>query len=564
MPKPRLCPLSRLTPMLIATWAFSVNAQVVDLSAAYVAARTNDPSFRVAVAERDAGAEEVNIARARLLPSISASYSNDRNRASTRMNEQSLGFGSSSSTGTTQTDTDSTVITNRTGDSVLSGVPVRTIRQENETQASNSSFNNFSSQFVDVSRQVNGSSAVLQLRQSLIDFEKMAAYRQGKALTLSSEAYFQDRQQELMLRVATAYAEVLFAYENVMLSRVQLETLEEQLKANERMLEAGVGTVTDIMETRANRELARAAKIEAEDVHSVALNRLKSITGLDFDDVKPLRKQMALLWQPGESQEAWKNRAMENSAFLRSLRHRVDSARYVMDRASAAHMPRLDLVVSLSHGRTSTASIRSSSSQNDSTRQTNETGDSQETVQISSIGPGQTDTVNTTGTTQVGASSSASQSAYESARSRQRGTDRRIGVELTIPIFSGGGISARERQAVAQLSQAEADFERQLEEVSLEINRQLRLIQSHSQRAQALVQAVEASTAAVEATRRGMTVGVRSNIDVINAQERLTRSQRDLANAQYSFLLSYLQIRYLSGVLSEVDLRVISDTTVSQ
>jgi protease secretion system outer membrane protein len=129
-----------------------------------------------------------------------------------------------------------------------------------------------------------------------------------------------------------------------------------------------------------------------------------------------------------------------------------------------------------------------------------------------------------------------------------------VGVELNIPLFSGGAVSARTRQVAARLIQAQAEMDARVDEVLLELNRQLRLQQSTTLRVKALEQAVESSRVAVDATIKSTAAGVRTNLDVLNARERLVAAESELADARYAHLLAFLRLRFNAGVLTEDDL----------
>jgi protease secretion system outer membrane protein len=127
-----------------------------------------------------------------------------------------------------------------------------------------------------------------------------------------------------------------------------------------------------------------------------------------------------------------------------------------------------------------------------------------------------------------------------------------------VPLFAGGATSARVRQAAARLSQAEAEMESEVNRVLIDLDRQWRLQLTTAQRVKALTQAVQSSQVMIEATTKSLAAGVRTNLDVINARERLVAAERELANARYLHLLAYVRLRFHAGVLSENDLMVVS------
>jgi protease secretion system outer membrane protein len=133
-----------------------------------------------------------------------------------------------------------------------------------------------------------------------------------------------------------------------------------------------------------------------------------------------------------------------------------------------------------------------------------------------------------------------------------------INIQLNVPIFAGGSVSAQSRQAVAQLVKAQADMDARVAELEVELHRQYSAQKNGLLRIAALESAVATSYALIEATQRSFTGGERTNVDVLNAQERLAQSVRDLTQARYEQLLAGLRLRHLAGVLGEADLREVA------
>lgn len=423
------------------TW-LCVQAQTASMGVmqAYEAARLNDPVYRAAQAEYEVGQQHQHLGRAGLLPVISASISAHRNQAD---------------------------ITDALGN----------------TQG----------------RSYNSSSAQIQLRQPLFDREGRAAYRQGTARSLASEARFAARQQDLIVRVFDAYAAANHAQEQVRLAQVQLDALAEQQRANEQLLAKGEGTRTEVLETRALYQMSQAQLIEAQNTLALAHNKLSAITGRPVHTLDRLAAGFHVDPSPTRSLDQWRELALQNSGELRSLRQELVATSEEIRRVEAGHYPRLDLVAS--------------------------------------IGRNESDTVTTI---------------------TQRSRVHSVGVQLNVPIYAGGAVTAQGRQAVARHAQALAELDARTLDTLVEVNRQFQLQQSAALRAQALVKAVESNRVLIEATRKSVGGGVRTNLDVLNALERLSQSERDLASARHTHLLAGLQLRSHAGVLEEADLRQVA------
>lgn len=548
-------------------FAPEAQGETIDLLKAYEAALTHDPTHRAALAARDAGAEEENIARAQLLPSINAVYSTDRNSLRAREREilRSSGrFDSSSSSSATTTSSSTGRTRTDGGDTASTDITTDTSsrRTQSESSASTGTLDSVSDDHLSQTDRIRTSGASIQLRQPLFDMNRLAGYRQGVALSAASESDYRARSLELMIRVAEAYASVLFAQESRRLAQSQLETLAAQQQMNERMLVRGEGTVTDVLETTAKRELAQAQLIEADDELLVASNLLSSITGLRFSSLMPLRTDVDLAAQSELSPQQWRSWALEHNGLLEALRQQISAAREEARRAESGHLPTLDLTLTVGRDLVTSRPLSSQSTATSSSEGSTGTSSGESSTDATSRNEAGSINTSTTVSSQSSSSSSSSRAnASETSRNdhnRRRTTYHRIGLELNIPLFAGGGISARTRQAAARLLQVQAETDARTEEVLLEVQRQLRVQQSAAQRARALAQAVTSSQVAVEATIKSTAAGVRTNLDVLNARERLTAAERELLTARYTHLLAFLRLRYHAGILSQHDLVKVS------
>jgi protease secretion system outer membrane protein len=345
-------------------------------------------------------------------------------------------------------------------------------------------------------RQYRSTSASVQLRQPLYHPEGLAAWRQGQALSAAGEAQFTAREQDLLVRLFEAYAAVLYAQEQVALAQSQLETLSQQQQVNQRLLKGGEGTRTELLETVAKQQLAQAQWIEAHDALEHQRRLLATLTGLPPGEVAPLLDPATPATAPARTLEQWQDIAQHQNPVLQSLRLQLQASGEDVRRADSGHRPRLDLVAS---------SGRSTS-----------------------------DTVST----------------Y-----RQTQQANTLGIQLNIPIYSGGAVSSVSRQALARQARTQAELDARTAEVAVEVERQHRLRLSSAQRTRALEQAVASSTLLVEATQKSVAGGVRTNLDVLNARDQLVQARRDLTQARLAHLLAELRLRLAAGVLGEDDLR---------
>lgn len=359
------------------------------------------------------------------------------------------------------------------------------------------------SQFGDVTtqRDYRSYSSTLTLEQPLFDYAAWSDYRRGVAQAALADERYRGRGQELMVRLFGAYSEALFANEQIALAQAQRRTYAEQLTLNERLLKGGEGTRTDVLETRARYELAQAQEIEAGDNLDAALRALQAIIGepVAVEDLAPMTGDFRVQPLTPTRFEPWRDLAVAHNAELASQRHGLEVAEQNIERQRAGHLPSLSAYAS------------------------------------------------------KGISSSSSESSYN-----QRYDTDSIGVQLSVPLFAGGGVQASVRQARAQRDAAGFELDAQLRDTLNQLRRQFNLCASGTAKIRAYDLAVKAASALVQATRKSVRGGERVNLDVLDAEQQLFGARRDLAQARHEYLRAWLQLRYLAGVLEAGDLNVLN------
>jgi len=347
--------------------------------------------------------------------------------------------------------------------------------------------------------QYSSTAGALSLRQPIFNVDGVARYRQGIAQTHYSDALFSGQMQGLILRVVGAYVEAKFAEDQLALMVAQRDTLAEQKRINERMFERGEATKTDMLETQAKYDVASAQMIEAQDNVQTARDTLASIVGGDVMHLDALPDNFRVKSVALADFEAWKALALAHNTDIVAQRYAVEAAQQEVNRARAGHVPRLDLVAS--YGKNDSESVT---------------------------------TVN------------------------QESTVRSIGVQLSIPLYAGGSVSAATRQAVANYEKAKSELEAKTGQLLVELKKQYNLVLSSATKMEALMTSVESADLLVQATRQSIKGGVRINLDLLNAQQQLFAARRDLAQARYSYVLSDLRMRNAAGTLSVDDLRTMA------
>ncbi|AGP43775.1 Outer membrane protein TolC precursor [Serratia plymuthica] len=349
-------------------------------------------------------------------------------------------------------------------------------------------------------RQYRSYSSSITLTQPLFDYEAYARYKAGVAQTLMSDERYRSKFLDLAVRVISAYVEVAYSKDQIALASAQKAAYKEQLTLNDRLMGAGEGTITDVSETQARYSLAEAQEIEARDALDAAQRELEVIIGVPLNQLDELQTL-----RPGKFQvaplipsrfEEWQKIALENNPTLAASRHGVDAAKYEVERNRAGFMPQVQLYAS--------------HSENDSSSD---------------------NTVN------------------------QKYRTDSIGVQVSVPIYAGGGVSASTRQAAARYGQAMYEMDAQTGTTLNDLRKQFNLCISSRAKLAAYELAVKSATTQVTATRQSVLAGQRVNVDVLNAEQQLYSAQKDLASAKYTYIKAWITLLSDSGTLDEHDVK---------
>lgn len=342
-------------------------------------------------------------------------------------------------------------------------------------------------------------SSVVQLRQPLFNMDGFTRYRQGKVQSAQSEEQYEAGIDEVSVRVVSAYLDVLFAEDQLALARVQRDAHLEHQKVNQRLFEKGEGTKTDMLETQARLDLAEAQLIEAQDNVVAVRNTLAGVIGMDPGQLQSLGEGFRPVALDPVSFEDWSKLALARNNQLAAARLAVENARLEIQRNKAGHYPRLDFVASYSKSESET---------------------------LTNLG--------------------------------QENTNRQLGVQLNIPIYAGGSVNATTRQAAAGYGRAKAELDARTNEILVELRKAHSLVISSGRKIEALEKAVASGKLLMTATEQSIKGGVRINLDLLNAQQQLFTSQRDLAQARYSYLVGLLRLRAAAGTLQADSVREIA------
>ena len=351
----------------------------------------------------------------------------------------------------------------------------------------------------DETRNYNSENGAIQLRQPLINLESWARYRQGNLQTALSDKQFASRKQELIKRFFGLYANANYAQDILDLSLAERDSYKTQEQANKLMSVRGEGTKTALIESQAKLSLSEAQVIESQDGVADGRNALAAMLGKEVANLDALSENFNV--QPVEQTdyEAWKNIALENNPEIAAQRESVELAYQDIRRNRAGHTPRLDAVASISK------------SKSDSTSTFNQEID-----------------------------------------------NKSIGLQLNIPIYSGGSVSALTTQAEANHKKAQDDLQTKTNEVLVDLRKQHNTVLSSALRIDALKQSVSSAELLVTATKKSLLGGVRTNLDVLDARKQLFEAKRNLSLARYNYLVAYINLKKAAGTLTVADLEKIA------
>lgn len=342
----------------------------------------------------------------------------------------------------------------------------------------------------------------LNLSQVLYNRAVFAQLDQASAQVAQAEAQFGSAHQNLILTVSEAYFNVLAAEDNLAFAEAERKAIAQQLEQARQRFEVGLTAITDVREAQARFDLAVAQEIAAENQLNIAEEVMREVTGQAFETLAELQTEMPLMRpDPAEISE-WVERALEQNLQLIATRRGAEVARGDVRVAESARYPSVDIVAS--HGFTDTESF-------------------------------------TTG-----------------GLIPRESTENTIGLQLNLRLYEGGGIGSTTRQAGFRFEQATELVEQQRRATERQArSAYLNVIAGISQ-VEALVRSLESATTALEATQAGFEVGTRTAVEVLNSQQQVFLSRRDLARARYDYVLDTLRLKQAAGTLSEEDVVLVN------
>ena len=420
---------------IISSAFFASHAMAADLNEIYQLSLTNDAELAAAKAKRSSGDYQVDIARAALLPQVT------------------LG-----------------------ADKVFS---------DTETDAGDIDYDTLS---------FNAT-----ISQTLFNLNSWYNYQAASAGGSVSDLEYILSEQQLILRSAEAYFNVLRAKENLETAQAEEKAVKRQLEQTQQRFEVGLIAITEVHEAEASYDLSYANLIGQEAALDISYEALEQITGQRFENLAHLRSDVEFS-TPKKAVGEWVDAGLSKYAGIQLAQEGVNAAEYTRKAGWSNYAPQINAQFSYTDGE-----------------------------QYNQVLGDTSDITNTT-----------------------------LAISAKIPLFAGGSNYARAKQAAARTTEASANLDLQQRTVKNNIRSLYRKVQTDVLTVKARNRATVSSRSALEATETGYQVGTRNIVEVLNAQRNLFSAQRDYANARYDYIIDLLNLKFFAGSLAEADIQALN------
>ena len=355
-------------------------------------------------------------------------------------------------------------------------------------------------------QEYNSFSKSARVSQPLFRLDTWFNFKRSKSLTNAAEAEFAYEQQNLILRTAELYFGVLRAIDNLNAAISEEKAIKKQLDQAQQRYEVGLSAITGVQEAQLAYDLSKAARINNEGNLFSAREALNALIGREIFSLDELGQDLQISSPFPNSKEDWVNLALKNNYQLKASYLRKDAAKSNARSAASNHLPKIDIVGS-------------------------------------------------------GSDSETNQFNYEGFSINGQGipvpavTGRRnYAIQLSVPIFQGGAVSSRRKQAYSQYNQADENTLFTERRIIQEVRSQFSNVNTLVANVNAQKQAVISATSALEATQVGYKVGTRNVVDLLQAEKNLYSAEKNLANAKYDYILANLRLALAAGTIDPGDI----------
>lgn len=344
----------------------------------------------------------------------------------------------------------------------------------------------------------------VEARQPIYRKQNLVQMEQSKTQVSIADKQYHLAQQNLILRTTQAYFDVLLAQDRLALIGAQKAAILSQLEQAKANFDVGTATITDVNEAQARHDLIIAQEVAAQNEIEITQRAIQALTNGMPQPLATVKSDIQVQ-SLNKGMQDWQEAAEKNNLNIQIQLDAAKLSEQEVERANAGHLPTLDAVASY--------------------------GSSYANGGVSGVG---NDLQNAT-----------------------------IGLQLQIPIYQGGAISSRARQAVLNKQKALDDLEIARRQTDLETQRAYFNLNTSIAQVKALEQALTSSQSQLDSTKLGYEVGVRTSVDVLNAQQQLFAAKRDLLQARYAYLVNIIRLKTATGLVSEPDLQDINQQLVS-
>jgi outer membrane protein len=347
----------------------------------------------------------------------------------------------------------------------------------------------------------NSNNLTVVATQPLFNYQNWITYEQAKVQVSQAEAQFLQTGQDLIIRVAQAYFDVLLAEHNVTLAAAQKAAFAEQLAQAKRNFEVGTATITDANDAQARYDLTVSQEIGAQNDLEVKKQALQQIIGKPAPEIAKFGSSFPLVPPAPNNMDQWVEQAMNSSLQVKIAQANLEFADKDVTRNRSGHLPTLNAIASYT-----------------------------ESAQAVGIQGG---------------------SGFDN-------TTTFLGLQLALPLYQGGLVSSQVRQALANLDKAKQDLESAKRTVAFNTRQAFLGVTSGIAQVRALQAALVSSQSSLDSSKLGQEVGVRTQVDVLNAEQQLISARQNYAQTVYNYALSALKLKSAAGTLSEDDLAYVN------
>ena len=345
------------------------------------------------------------------------------------------------------------------------------------------------------------------LTQPVFRADRWYQLQAAKAVSEQAALEFSATEQNLILQTAETYFSVLRAQDNLATTKAEEAAFKRQLDQARERFDVGLSDKTDVLEAQAGYDTARANRMIAEQQVDDAFQALITLTNRQYSSLEGVRHTLPVVVPTPNDAKAWVDTAAQQNLNLQASNYAVDAAEETLRQSKAGHAPTLDAVASYQKG------------DNDS----------------------------------LGFTNTPNASLYNGDAEQQS-----IGLQLSVPIYSGGLTSSQVRESYQRLNQTEQGRESLRRQVVQNTRNLHRAVNTDVEQVGARKQSIISNQSALEATEIGYQVGTRNIVDVLDAQRQLYSSVRDYNNARYSYIIDNLRLKQAAGTLAPSDLEALS------